>query len=443
MPFITDLLKGINSAINPTPTGQTGPTYPNGPTNAGMQYPVPQTMGNNPPPPMMGGQIGFNPTGFETPILERYRDELVDNLPEWRKPNLLRMLMTGAYSALQRTPDEEAIVYNGDGTIRQRTVKKGNWDPFDYKETDAILNQPNYRDIDLWKMRTEALGKGSQIENTINNNRSLAAQRYGNLDVANRREDRQFEQGNRALDIRLMDAQTRERLAKLKDLSESEKLELLQSGRISLEELRASNQYTLQELRGQQRREQIDQQGNIRSSQIQQQGDIRNQQIDRQNEADLREIDARTRGQIEIKGTPSANAGVNSTLPTQQKQALINRANTVAQSNPEWAKYITVDPETKLPVVAPAGGNGWFSNGLTEDVRKQIVNAIYGSGGEPGTSQSGTTQKFKFDPSIHPVTKEGKVGIRDKNGNLFAVDPKLVDQYIAKGYTVVTSGGKQ
>lgn len=442
MPFITDLLRGINSTINPPmQAAPTGPTYPNGPTNAGMQYPVPQTMGNNPPPP--GGQIGFSPTGFETPILERYRDELVDNLPEWRRPNLLRMLMTGAYSALQRTPDETVEVRGPDGLIKQTTIKKGHWDPFDYKETDAILNQPNYRDIDLWKMRTDALGKGSQIENTINNNRSLAAQRYGNLDVANRREGRLDEQGNRALDIRLMDAQTRERLAKLKDLSESEKLELLQSGRINLEELRASNQYTLQELRGSQRMDQINRQGDIRSGQIQQQGNIRNEQIDRQNEADLREIDARTRGQIEVKGTPSANAGVNSTLPTQQKQAIINRANSVAQSNPEWSKYITIDPETKLPVIAPAGGNGWFSNGLTEDVRKQIVNSIYGSGGEPiASGSSGTTQKFKFDPSIHPVTKEGKVGIRDKDGNLFAVDPKLVDQYIAKGYTVVTSGGK-
>lgn len=254
-----------------------------------------------------------------------------------------------------------------------------------------ILNQPYADAVSDWEMRNKGLSAAANAESQM----ALASQRYANAGAIPER----LRQGNRALDIKQMDAETRARLASLKDLSDSEKVQLLQEGRISLEELRASNQYTLQELRGEQRTGQIEQQGQIRSGQIAQQGNIRSGQIAQQGQIQKEVAGVRGEEARKTKGTPSANAGVTSQLPTQQIKAYQIKANQLVQDHPEYKDYITIDDNGMVQVEPPT--ERWYGHsGPTKEEYDQIVSYLRG-----GTTAAPVNQPPAKPQTTAPSTK--------------------------------------
>jgi hypothetical protein len=306
-----------------------------------------------------------------------------------------------------------------------------------------ILNQPREDAIADWEMQNKAFKEAAGAESAM----ALAQQRQAQAQAI----PQKTAQGERALDIKQMDAETRRRLADLKDLSESDKLALVQAGKVSLEELRAANQYTLQELRGEQRTGQIAQQGNIRSGQIEQQGRIRSGQIAQQGQitsghiaqrGSIAEDLAAVRGE-QARQTKAAPGTPNTTSSThtQQKQAAINKANEVINAHPEWADKITKDPTTGMPTIVPPG-DPWFGEPDYSEYDK-IYEALYGrkrTGGAAApintpttttppkapTSAAATTTKAPTPtknttrpptaPSTTPKKETGSVRVQAPNG---------------------------
>lgn len=261
-----------------------------------------------------------------------------------------------------------------------------------------ILNQPHEDAMTDWDLKNKGLSAAASAESAM----ALAANRRATADAI----PRKLDQGDRALDIKTMDAQTRQRVASLKDLPDSEKLRLMQEGKITLEELKASNQYSIQELRGEQRTEQIDQQGKIRTDQINQQGKITSGHINQRGAITSDQIDQRgkitsghiaQRGAIQkesiaqrggiqaeltrirgeeartTKGTPGSATGAGSS-EYQQKVGLQNRTAQVLSQNPEWEDHVTFD-ENGFPEIEPPGG--W--SGPDEATYNAIYKGIYGT----------------------------------------------------------------
>lgn len=269
-----------------------------------------------------------------------------------------------------------------------------------------IANQPYEDAVSDWEMMNKGLAAASSAESQM----ALAEQRRATAGAI----PEKLAQGSRALDIRQMDAETRQRLAQLKDLSDSEKMQLLQDGRISLEELKASNQYTIQELRGEQRTGQIEQQGKIRTGQIEQQGDIRTGQITQQGkirtgqieqQGDIRSGQITQQGNIrsgqiaqqgdltteqiaqraeearKTKQVPPGGAGTTGQLPTQQKVALQKKVTQITNQHPEWSDYISYNDQG-FPVIEPPS-TGWFGGGPDKKTYDAIYDSIYGEQAAP------------------------------------------------------------
>lgn len=263
-----------------------------------------------------------------------------------------------------------------------------------------ILNQPHEDAMTDWDLKNKGLSAAASAESAM----ALAGQRRAAADAV----PRKLEQADRALDIKTMDAQTRERLALLKDLPESEKLRLIQEGKITAEELKAAAQYTLQELRGAQRTDQIGQQGRIRTDQINQQGNITSGHINQRGAITSDQIDQRgaitsghiaQRGAIQkesvaqrggiqaelarlrgeesrkTKGTPgAAGSGGAGSSEYQQKVGLQNRTAQVLAQNPEWEDHVTFD-ENGFPEIEPPGG--W--SGPDQATYDAMYQSIYGA----------------------------------------------------------------
>lgn len=142
-------------------------------------------------------------------------------------------------------------------------------------------------------------------------------------------------------------------------------------------------------------------------------------------------IAARGKAAIATKSTPSGTSSANNDL--------VGRMNTAQQminENPEWAKYIHIDPNTKNVTVDQPAAPGFFGggNGLDADTHAKILDRLYGarpnaSGGQPNTTQQTTTPQ----PTHIPVTgKDGKPYFFDTTKNGGQIPP---------GYTAVGGGG--
>lgn len=103
---------------------------------------------------------------------------------------------------------------------------------------------------------------------------------------------------------------------------------------------------------------------------------------------DMREDAAQKRTNTIVAGQ---NARDNPPAPqsaTQQEQEIENRAARLLRINPDMAKWITKNPNTGQWDVAPVEGAGWTGfggNGLTKEVRDQIVNFL-NTGAAPSQS---------------------------------------------------------
>lgn len=150
------------------------------------------------------------------------------------------------------------------------------------------------------------------------------------------------------------------KLASLHNLSDSDKLKMLQEGKISLQELKDSDAM-----------DRIDESGNIKSDQITQQGNIKSGQIEQKGNIDTDLVHARGEEARTTKGTPSADAGVTANLPTQQIKAHQTRASQAVQDNPHWRNWISIDSNGQVQLQPPS--EHWYESGPTKSEYDQMV----------------------------------------------------------------------
>lgn len=255
-----------------------------------------------------------------------------------------------------------------------------------------ILNQPYEDAVADWELKNKGFKEAAGAESAM----ALAQQRTaqaGAIPVT--------------AGARMMDAQTRARLAQLRDLPDSEKIRLLQEGKVSLEELRQAGQLTLEDKRqtgrvelegtrqiGRERLEGIKQSGRVSLEEIKSANDTELEELRQSGRLDLesarqvnREILVRQRGEEsrKTKATPSPASGATSQLPTQQKVAMQAKAQQAINENPEWADYISFNEQGFPVITMPDTSWGPGTNPADVQMYNDMYQAIYGQA-RPGAA---------------------------------------------------------
>jgi hypothetical protein len=282
-----------------------------------------------------------------------------------------------------------------------------------------ILNQRYADQVADWEMRNKAFKEAAGAESAM----ALAQQRQAQAGAV-----------PVTAGAKLMDAQTRARLAQLKDLPDSEKIRLLQEGKVSLEELRASNQLTLEGARqtgrvelegvrqtGREKLEGVKQLGRERIEDIKQSGRLSLEDIKSANDKELEELKQSGRLSIEgvrqvnreqqtrqrgeearkTKAAPSGAAGATGQLPTQQKVAMQEKVSRIINDNPEWEDLIEIN-EHGFPQI---------STDADPDTYEEIHQALYGGGvtvptpTPPAANPPPFTPTAPTAPNIAPTTR--------------------------------------
>jgi len=343
----------------------------------------------------------------ELSALDQFRESVLNPPQRDRlgsKTNILRMLGTGALSALQ-----------GDKGWGEK--------PFNMAQTEAIMNTPYEKKVADWEMRTGGLGKAAQIEGQ-NIRLGQAQQRIGQGDVRLSQGDVRNEQAQQRIDL-LRDKESKN------TLTDREKLEL----------------------QGYIRSGQITQQGDIRSRQIGEQGDIRSRQIGETGDERLEQIGAQGRerlGQIAASGeearktkvvVPGKNLGqVGEGKPesaTQTKTRLQLRANAAIQEHPEWSEFLQINPNTGMVDITPPSTN-WYGGQSGPDKKTYDEIVLHMKGGQKTPVEEKTD---KTAPVTIPPRKTGSVVEPPNSGKILT----KTQRNPATGATrVVTSsdGGK-
>lgn len=324
------------------------------------------------------------------------------------RTNILRMLGTGALSGLQGTEEgARKPVYNKAGKVIG-TAPKGFWEqfgeqPFNIGQTEAIMNTPYEKKVEDWKQRTAGLQKVAEIQ--AKDNPELDALHLAQARRLPQMENRLQTQG----DIRLGQGQSKidiaqqhQQLDEWKAKNPQGKVYAPKGGNVviinpltgeatdtGIASGTLSDERRIR-LTGDIRSGQIEQQGNIRSGQIEQRGDIRSRQISEQGEQSRQTKQTLGAGTEKPLGAQSE---------TQKKQASINKYNKITNEHPEWIKHVTIDPDTKLPRIAPVNPGGWFGSGPSKEEHDAIYKALYGDD---------TTQSTNKPTENKPVTSTAK-----------------------------------
>lgn len=272
------------------------------------------------------------------------------------------------------------------------------------------LNQPHADAVTDWELKNKGLGAAAKAEADS----ALAAQRNANAGAV----PTKLAQIDRGLDIKSMDAGTRAKLASLRNLTDSQKLEMLHQNKITLQDLNSAAQLERLERSGEIKSDQIAQQGDIRTGQIAQQGGITSGHIEQRGQQAIEQIGARG---AEARGTKIApgntNASVTNSSHTQQRQAAVNRASEVINAHPEWADKISIDPVSKMPVIAQPNDPYFGDQDFTE--YDKIYEALYGKkrGAEtaaPVATPTTTRTPAPAKKAASPVS--GKVRVTSPDG---------------------------
>lgn len=251
-----------------------------------------------------------------------------------------------------------------------------------------ILNQP-YKDAETdWKLRTEGLKTVAAAEA----NQALAQQRMAQANIGI----------PGTTGARVMDAQTRARLAQLRDLPESERLRLLQEGRVTIAELQAAaalertnvqqagaTERTGMQQEGANWRTEAQQAGATQRTGMQQAG--ANQRMDqsqagqdRRNQATIAGARERTEMQQTGANTRSAaRARAGGISESQGKVAQQRVANELIDEMPELESYITYD-QNGFPLI---------SDDLEPADRQFVLDEFSRRLGQPPSSATGNTPK--------------------------------------------------
>lgn len=187
--------------------------------------------------------------------------------------------------------------------------------------------------------------------------------------------------------------QTQERIDIAKRLAQGkmtdkDRIELQQSGELTLEEKKQGGRLALEEK---------EQAGRIELKEKEQAGAESLEDIKARHAKELTEFGVRV-------GSRST------TLPTQQRVAKIDRAETAKNTHPEWEKYITILPNKSGYVVKPPKSAFGISTGPTPEIYKAI-NEFIESGSNPKIESTKEPEKSVTDnkqKAIDELTKAGK-----------------------------------
>jgi hypothetical protein len=297
-----------------------------------------------------------------------------------------------------------------------------------------ILNAQAQRPIAEWEMRNKALTGAANIEKTEETNRALAAQRYANAGVIPQREARltdqgqqrleqgnvRLDQGQQKIDVSKYNAETKRQLAQLHDLPDSEKLRLLQEGKITMQNLKDASDLREIEARG----------GEARKTEgVKQEGRKEIQEM--RGEQATEQIGARGEESRKTKETAPGGAGATAQLPTQQKVAQQMRATQATREHPEWKKYISTDPNTGMVEIMPPA-TGYFSRGPDKETYDAMVAYMGGSAPSAGAPTKPTTTTptkpaattAKPPPAKGSSVPKGYVKVADSTSKVIATIPE-------------------
>jgi hypothetical protein len=235
-----------------------------------------------------------------------------------------------------------------------------------------ILNQPREDAMEDWDLKNKGLAASAKAESEM----ALAKQRNANAGAIPGRLD----QGQQKIDISRMTAEEKARVSQLNTLTDTEKIELLQSGKITLAELNASNAMA---------RTNVQQEGaNARTAATVAGAGERNAATNiaagERNAATNTAAGERTAATIAGAGERTAagiagraaSGGAASQVPTQQRIAAQAKATQLINDHPEWSDKITMDPDTQMPVIKPPNDPYFGEPDYTE--YDKIYEALYG-----------------------------------------------------------------
>lgn len=258
-----------------------------------------------------------------------------------------------------------------------------------------ILNQRREDEVGDWELQNKALKEAVGAESQM----ALAQQRSAQAGAIPER----VRQGQERIDISRMTAEERVRVSQLNTLTDEQKLQMLQAGRISLAELQAAESMKRLERGGEIRSGQIAQQGAITSGQIERRGGI------------ARDI-ARIRGEEarKTKAASGATGGASvADYPTQQRVAMQAKAAQIANQNPEWAEHISINEEGFPEIEAPT----WYG-GPDKATYDKIYEAIYGTSRvtpiTPTPTAKPTAPAAKPPPKAPPTKQAASVPVGTK-----------------------------
>lgn len=260
----------------------------------------------------------------------------------------LRMLGTGLLSGLQ--------------TYDPSNPRLGFWQqfgnkPFDVEQAENIVNMPYYKNLADWKERNTALRQAAEIESQFPGRRALAEERLARTRNIPIKEERLTREGEAKMDIARRNADRQEYLASLNTLTDEQKINLLQNGRIELQDIRDANAMKRVERTGEQRLEQIGATGAERQKQIGQEGIERRLTQGMVGQQRMEQIAA---GGEQARRTkvvvPGKSPSVTATNPSQVKIAQQLKAAQAIQDNPAWSRYIAINPNTGLVEITPPSG---------------------------------------------------------------------------------------
>jgi len=265
-----------------------------------------------------------------------------------------------------------------------------------------LLNQP-YKDAEQdWKLRTEGL----KTVATAEANQALAQQRVAQANIGIPGQT----------GARVMDAQTRARVAALKDLPDSEKLRLLQEGKVTIAEINAAasmdrvnaQQAGAMERVGAQQagateRTGMQQAGATERTGMQQAG--ANQRMDQSQAGQDRRSQASIAGAMERTNAQQAGAS-SRTQATIAARAAAGRAGGISESQGKVAQQrianelIDEMPELEQYITYDQNGFPLISEDLEPADRQFILDEFSSRLGKAPSSVGGTTPKLPPPPPV-------------------------------------------
>lgn len=255
--------------------------------------------------------------------------------------------------------------------------------------------------LDIGRAKVEQAGelgerKLNQGEEKIQQTGELGTRK---LDITEKNNDTKNSIAQQGTDIKAY-------LASLHNLPDSEKLRLLQEGKVSIENIKdaAAMARTVQ-----------------------------------QGENAVKNTKAKGEESRKTKGTPSADAGVTSTLPSQQIKEQQLRANQAVREHPEWKDWVSIDPNTGLVQITPPSSGGVFSRGPSQDQYNAIKKAIGSPRFTLGSQAPNTTEQPPADTTTKPSAsaENDMVEMLTPDGKSSRMVPKAsVEQAKGQGYKI-------